>query len=101
MENIRMDIIFVCEKDDDDFKTLIKKTFPDVDEIENYSISGLDEVVQYIIPVTALVLQLADFIFAHFNETDDKERLVIINGKKKVFKGYTKDEIIEILGKLG
>lgn len=96
-----MDIILGCGKDDEEFKTLIEKAFPDADEIENFSISGLDEVVQYIIPVAGLVLQLTDFIFTHFNENDDKDRFVIINGKKKVFKGYTKDEIMEILGKLG
>lgn len=95
-----MDIIFGCLKDDEEFKNLIESTFPEAEEYENFSVSGMEEMICYIIPVVALVIQLADFIFAHFTESDDNERYVMIDGKKKTFKGYTKDEIIEILGKI-
>lgn len=93
-----MDIIFACLKDDKEFIDLIESTFPEAEECENFSVSGMEEMICYIIPLTALVVQIADFILAHFGKNDDNERYVIINGKKKIFKGYTKDEIIEILG---
>ena len=95
-----MDIIFGCLKRDEEFKNLIESTFPEAVECENFSISGIEEIICYIIPVAALVIQLADFILAHFVKSDDNERFVMINGKKKIFKGCTKDEIIEILGKI-
>lgn len=95
-----MDIVFGCSKNDKEFKDLIESTFPEAEECENFSVSGMEEIVCYIVPVAALVVQLADFILAHFGKNDDNERYVMINGKKKVFKGYTKDEVIEILGKI-
>lgn len=95
-----MDIVFGCSKNDKEFQDLIESTFPEAEECENFSISGMEEIVCYIVPIAALVVQLADFIFAHFRKNDDNERYVMINGKKKVFKGCTKDEIIEILGKI-
>lgn len=95
-----MDIIFVCQKDDEEFKDIIEKTFPDADEVENFSVSGMEEMVYYIVPIAALVIQIADFICTHFNKRDDNERYVMIDGKKKIFKGYSKDEIIEMLGKI-
>ena len=94
-----MDIIFACLKDDKEFIDLIESTFPEAEESENFSVSGVEEMICYIIPLTALAVQIADFILAHFGKNDDNERYVMINGKKKVFKGCTKDEIIEILGK--
>lgn len=95
-----MDIIFGCLKNDEEFKNLIENTFPEAEECENFSVSGMEEMVCYIIPVATLVIQLADFILTHFTKNDDNERYVMLNGKKKIFKGCTKDEIIEILGKI-
>lgn len=84
-----MDIIFACLKDDQEFRTQIESTFSDAEEIENFSVSGMEELVYYIIPISAFIIQLADFILTHFNEDEDNDRYVIINGQKKVFKGYT------------
>ena len=56
--------------------------------------------VYYIVPIAALVIQIADFIWTHYKENNDNERYVMIDGKKKIFKGYSKDEIIEMLGKM-
>ena len=94
-----MDIVFACEKDDYEFKNLINNTFSDVEELENYSLSGMEEMLLFLVPIASLSIQIAEFIIAHLSR-DDKDRYVIINGKKKTFKGFSKDEIIDILREL-
>lgn len=100
-----MDIILGCLKDDEEFKKLIESTFPEAEVYENFSVSGMEENICYIIPIVASIIPLANFIYSYIakrddKENNDKERYVMISGKKKIFKGYTKDEIIEILGKI-
>lgn len=91
-----MDIIFACNKDDKEFEEAICNTFTDVNVMENFSFSGMEEFLLYMVPIAALTIQIADFILTHIKDKRD-DRMVIINGKKKIFKGYSKDEIIEML----
>lgn len=68
-----MDIIFACLKEDEEFKNIIQSTFPEADEVENFSVSGMDEMMYYIVPIAALLLQIADFIWTHFKESNVTE----------------------------
>jgi len=95
-----MDIMFGCRKEDDDFRKDAKETFSEIEEFENYSFSGLGEMTILILPLTALVVQITDFILTHISNKKNSGRVVIIKGKKYSFEGYSKDEVIEILQEL-
>lgn len=91
-----MDIVFACSKDDKEFGEAIYKNFADADELKNFSFSGMEEMILFIVPIAALTIQVIDFVWTHMKD-ESKDRFVIINGRKKYFKNYTKDEIVEIL----
>ena len=91
-----MDIIFACSKEDKEFCKLVNENFTGVEELENYSFSGMEEMVLFMVPIISLSVQIIDFIFTHMKDTSN-DRYVVINGKKKYFYNFSKDEIIEIL----
>lgn len=105
-----MDIIFGCQKNDNEFGKLVNAEFENIETLENFSFSGMEEFLIFLIPLTAVSVQIVDFIMTHIqtgkqkkeNEREDKNigRVVIVKGKKYTFEGYTKDEVIEILKEL-
>jgi len=92
-----MDVIFGCEKTDAEFSRLLTDTFSGVDELENFSFSGIGEILLFIVPVAALSVQVVDFILTHVSKNKQKGRVVVVKGRKYSFEGYTKKEIIDIL----
>jgi len=95
-----MDIMFGCRKDDNDFRKNAVDIFSEIEEFENYSFSGLGEMTVFILPLTALVVQVADFVLSHISNKKDSGRVVVIKGKNYTFEGYTKNEVIEMLKEL-
>lgn len=94
-----MDIIFACSKEDNDFRDIISNRFDDIEELESFSLSGMEEMILFMVPILSLTVQVVDFVWTHMSNTS-KDRFVIINGKKRYFKNYSKDEIVEILQEL-
>lgn len=95
-----MEIMFGCRKSDQEFINIMNDNFEEIDECENFSFSGMEELVLFIVPIAALTLQVADFVRTHVSKPKNTGRVVIIKGKKYSFEGYTSNEIVEILKEL-
>lgn len=93
-----MELFVLCNKKDDDFVTICKKTFENTEVIETSSFSGYYDAMMLIIPLAALTMQTIDFIWEHFSKPNNTGRAIIKKDKTKIsLEGYSKDEIIEIL----
>ena len=111
MENVK----FLFSQDDIEMKDDLERTFGDsLQYSEEFDYIG-DIIAIYVIPATALAIQIIDFTLTHLvvkdygtknkseNEKEDvrEKRKVEVDGQRISLVGYSADEIVKILSSLG
>ncbi len=108
---------FLLAKDDSEMRSDLEKTFgEDLTITEEYDFIG-DTIIIYAVPLTALGLQIVDFILTHIIDKSDniskmtqekkekrkiiEKRIIEIDGERISLKEYTVDEMKTILYKKG
>lgn len=92
------------EKNDDELITALQQQFGDkVKYNESKNFDGLEVLLTAVVPITALTIQIIDFILANFHSGNtkpnntDKKRVIIEPSGHIDLRGYTEEEACKII----
>lgn len=99
-----MELIMSFEKNDEELISALQQQFGNkIEYVESKNFDGLEILLTAVVPVTALTVQIIDFILANFCNRDKKSES---NGKKRVIvesdgsidlRGYNEEEARRII----
>lgn len=95
-----MELVMSFDKNDVELHEAIDKQFGEVVIYEeSKGFNGLEILITAVVPVTALTVQIIDFIMNNFHslESNEKKRVIIQPDGSIDLRGYTADEAREII----
>lgn len=98
-----MELVISCEKNDKELITALNSQFGDsVKYEETKNFDGLEIFLTAVVPITALTVQIVDFILANFCNSDiksdnSKKRFIVEPDGKMDLRGYTEKEARKII----
>ncbi len=90
-------LVLCCEKDDTELYELLQETFDDVTFVEARGFDGGTFILTAIVPITALTVQIVDFIITHLGQPSTTTRAVVDKNRKIVLEGYSANDVVKIL----
>lgn len=99
-----MELIVSFQKDDAELAEALEEQFGnDIRYEESKNFDGLDILLTAVIPITAVSVQIVDFILSHFHKAKgqpagrEKRRVLILPNGSIDLRGYTEKEAKEII----
>lgn len=99
-----MELIMSLEKNDEELIAALQQQFDNkIEYIESKNFDGLEILLTAVVPITALTVQIMDFILTYFWKTDkksvgtDKKRVIIESDGSIDLRGYEEEEARRII----
>ena len=99
-----MELIMSFEKNDEELIAALQQQFYDkVEYVESKNFDGLEILVTAVVPVTALTVQIIDFILTNFwnadkdSDANGKKRIIIESDGSIDLRGYKEEEARRII----
>lgn len=99
-----MELIMSFEKNDEELIAALHQQFNDkIEYVESKNFDGLEILLTAVVPVTALTVQIIDFILTYFWNKDnksvdnDKKRVIIESDGSIDLRGYGEEEVRRII----
>lgn len=99
-----MELVVSFEKNDEELIAALQDQFGNnIKYNESKNFDGLEVLLTVVVPITALTVQIMDFILSNFHKTNakpnntDKRRAIIEPGGSIDLRGYTEEEARNII----
>lgn len=99
-----MELVMSFEKNDEELIAALQQQFGDkIEYAESKNFDGLEILITAVVPVTALTVQIIDFILDNFcdrdkkSDSNDKKRVIIDSDGSIDLRGYNEEEVRKII----